>query len=428
MTRKSLLLPWFALAIVIGLVVGMGGAVRAPVEIDFRAGGGEGNPAEGAGMFDTRRGRGFEAVGDARQTAEGLLLSGAVLYSVAVPEGCHRVTVEATATGANDGLTVKSELRRLMIENHSVPVGKTVAFSFVTHTRTPALADGTTMRLRRPREIVEEARMWDERLTLEFIGRGILLRRLRIEAVEARCIYLLGDSTVCDQPGDRYGSWGQMLPRFLGEDIGVANFATSGESARGAESAGRFAKVLEMCRPGDRVLIQFGHNDQKSNDPDAPAAFERILSAWCGKFKAKGAVPVLVIPMHRHRFAGGKVYSTHGEYPDRIRAAARAAGVPVIDLADRSARLYEAFGKSGAWVLFKHERPRDPKFDRTHHSPYGAWLLARCVLDGLVEVDPAVRDWVAPGIAPLDPTKPGSPADFRVPEGPRPPAPVPLGS
>lgn len=415
-------------AMVVIVVHGAGSAARAAVEIDFRVEGAAKDGGEPVGAFREDLGYGFEGTVAARSGAEGLLLSEPVFLSVRVPEGGVRVTLEVGGVADNEGLTVKSEIRRLMLEGIQVVPGEVVTRSFIAHTRVPMLADGTAMRLRKPRETEDEARLWDDRLTLEIFGRGIAIRKVKVEPVQAPCVYLLGDSTVCDQPGSRYGSWGQMLPRFLGSGIGVANFATSGESARGAESAGRFAKVLEMCRPGDRILIQFGHNDQKSSDPEAPERFERVLTTWCGKFKAKGAVPVLVIPMHRHRFAGGKVYSTHGEYPERIRAAALASGVPVIDLAGRSGVLYEAFGENEAWVLFKHDEPRDRKFDKTHHSPYGAWLLARCVLDGLLEVDTGFRVSVAADFAPLDPARPGDPEKFKVPEGPRPPVPVPLGN
>ena len=76
-------------------------------------------------------------------------------------------------------------------------------------------------------------------------------------------IFLLGDSTVCDQPLEPYASWGQMLTRFFGLGVAIANHAESGESLRSSLGAKRLDKILSLIKPGDYLLIQYAHNDEK---------------------------------------------------------------------------------------------------------------------------------------------------------------------
>jgi len=93
-------------------------------------------------------------------------------------------------------------------------------------------------------------------------------------------VYLLGDSTVCDQPLEPYASWGQMLPRFFRPGVAIANHAESGESLRGSRGARRLDKVLSVLRPGDYLFLQFGHNDMKSvSAADYKAELKRYAAA-----------------------------------------------------------------------------------------------------------------------------------------------------
>jgi hypothetical protein len=112
--------------------------------------------------------------------------------------------------------------------------GATVTRTFIVNTRTPVIVGGAgitagTVDLKAPRETVQEAWNWDRRLTLELHGP---VRTIEIRPAQVPTLFLLGDSTVCDQPGEPYASWGQMLPRFFKPDIAVANHGESGETYR----------------------------------------------------------------------------------------------------------------------------------------------------------------------------------------------------
>src|SRR5271165_3464793 len=81
-------------------------------------------------------------------------------------------------------------------------------------------------------------------------------------------LYLAGDSTMADKPADlpEYG-WGQALPRFFSNPAIVHNHAMNGRSTRSFIDEGRWQKIVDALQPGDFVIIQFGHNDEKIENP-----------------------------------------------------------------------------------------------------------------------------------------------------------------
>ncbi|HEV2578019.1 MAG TPA: rhamnogalacturonan acetylesterase [Acidobacteriaceae bacterium] len=336
-------------------------------------------------------------------------------FSFDAPEGNYRLTVTLGADEPSD-TTVKAELRRLMIEAAAAPAGGSVTKTFIVNVRTPALPTGGVVRLKAPRESEQEARDWDSRITLEFDGTNPGIRRLTVDRVDVPTIYLLGDSTVCDQMGEPYASWGQMLPRFFKATIAVANHAESGETVAASNSRGRFAKILSLIQPGDVFIVQFGHNDmkEKAKDPDAASKYKAGLIAWANAIKAKGATPVIVTPMNRHTFQDGHVVNSLEEYPQMAREAAAETGSALIDLNAQSKILYEAFGEKGSLHLFEHNADYT-QMDGTHHSPFGAYELAKLIVQGLIDDKLPVAQQIVDDWTPFNPAHPDAEADFHVP-------------
>lgn len=165
------------------------------------------------GPYDLAVGHGFEPGSDR-------------LFSVRVPEGDYRVTLELGGDKASE-TTVKAEARRLMLEGVRVGPRKTETRAIIVNVRRPDLAPpprnapGGTRVLLNPREI--DSFDWDDKLTVEFCGPTAAVRRLRIEPVTVPTVFLAGDSTVTDQNGEPAASWGQMLPRFFKPEVSVAN-------------------------------------------------------------------------------------------------------------------------------------------------------------------------------------------------------------
>ena len=84
-----------------------------------------------------------------------------------------------------------------------------------------------------------------------------------------RTLYIAGDSTAAQKYADAAPEtgWGMALPFFLHKDLPVANHAVNGRSSKSFVDEGRLDAVLGVIRPGDFLLIQFGHNDEKTADP-----------------------------------------------------------------------------------------------------------------------------------------------------------------
>jgi len=184
-------------------------------------------------------------------------------FSVALPEGNYNVTVTFGDAKNETATTVKAELRRLMLEKVETAPARFVSRTFTVNIRTPQIVTGGEVKLK-DREKATEMWAWDEKLTLEFNNTRPAVNAIEItRAATLPTLYLLGDSTICDQPLEPYNSWGQMLTRFFKPGLAVSNQAESGESLRSSLGARRLDKVLSTMKAGDYLFIQYGHNDEK---------------------------------------------------------------------------------------------------------------------------------------------------------------------
>lgn len=334
-------------------------------------------------------------------------------FSAAVPEGNYKVTITFGDELAATSTVVKAELRRLMLEKVSTAKGKFITRSFIVNIRTPQISTGGEVKLK-DREKTSERWAWDEKLTLEFNGTRPTIDAIKIEPTNVPTIFLLGDSTVCDQPSEPYASWGQMLPRFFDNNVAIANNAESGESLRSSLGAKRLDKVLSVMRPGDFLLIQYAHNDEKEKGDGVGAftTFKSSLKQFVEATRKKGGTPILVTPMHRRTFdATGKIINSHGDYPEAIRQAAKEENVPLIDLTAMSKDLYEALGKDGSRILFKDS-------DATHHTNYGSYELAKCVVQSIRNQSLGIGKYLLKHLPVFDPKRPDPRANFGVPASP----------
>ena len=335
------------------------------------------------------------------------------LFSVAAAPGNYRVTVTLGRRDAATTSTIKAESRRLMLDAVTVPAGRSVTRSVIVNVRNaalappPANAPGGDHVLLKPRERGSFA--WDDKLTLELLGDTPTA--IAIEPVAVPTLFLLGDSTVTDQPAEPAASWGQMLPAFLKPDIAVANHAESGETLKSFMAELRFAKVLESAKPGDIALIQFGHNDQKAQWPqtyaDAATTYRDYLRAWIAEFRRRGVTPILVTSPERRTWNGERIKPTLADYAAAVKAVAAEQQVAMIDLNVASIAFYEALGPARAPLAFN-----DGGKDATHHDNYGAWVLARGIAQGLAALP--VGAHLRPDLSPFDAHRPPDPATFRL--------------
>jgi lysophospholipase L1-like esterase len=345
-------------------------------------------------------------------------------FSVALPEGDYRVTVTFGDAERETVTTVKAELRRLMIERVVTQPRKFVTRTFTVNVRTPTIPGVGEVRLK-DREKTTEAWAWDEKLTLEFNNSHPSVNAIEIvRAGKLPTIYLLGDSTVCDQPSEPFSSWGQMLTRFFKPHVVVANNAESGESLRSSLGARRLDKVVSTMKAGDYLLIQYGHNDEKEKGEGVGAftTYKADLKKFVAAARERGAIPVLITPVQRRTFDPlGKITNSHGDYPEAVRQAAREEKVALIDLHAMSTKFYEALGPEKSKLAFKDG-------DGTHHNSYGSYELAKCVVEGIRAAKLGIAKYLVNEVRAFDPSRPDPLKSFSLPPSPAVTNTRPLGS
>ena len=336
-------------------------------------------------------------------------------FSVKVPEeGNYKVTVTFGDRQAESITTVKAELRRLMVEKVRTARGKFETRTFIVNVRTPRISTGGEVRLK-DREKTSEARAWDDKLTLEFTNQHPAVSKVEIEKADnIPTIYIAGDSTSTDQPREPFNSWGQMLTRFFNPGIAVANHGESGESLRGFIGERRLEKVMSVIKPGDYLFIQMGHNDQKEKGEGVGAftTYKADLKRFIAEARQHGATPVLVTPVNRLTFdAENRITNSLGDYPEAVRQAGKEENAAVIDLNAMSKPFYEALGPVESHKAFAGN-------DTTHHSNYGSYELAKCIVEGIQQAKLPLVKFLADDVAPFDPAHPAPIASFDVPAEP----------
>lgn len=353
-------------------------------------------------IFSQGAGFGFGAGAKATAGERFVTCQQPFLFSARLAEGNYAVTLTLGDESAESITTVKAEARRLMLENVRTAKGEIATRKFTVNVRTPRISDSIAVRLKQ-REKDSEMVTWDDALTLEFGGSRPCLRTIEIfPAPSAPTVFIAGDSTVCDQPNEPWNSWGQMLPRFFEPGVAVANYAQSGESIKSSLSARRFDKIFSLMKPGDWLLVQFGHNDMKDRAPDALATYRANLKRIVAQAKEKGGTPVLITSMERK---GGVSAPTLAGYPDAVRTVAKEENVALIDLHAMSVRLYKAMGTNLS-LAFQ---------DGTHHNNYGSYELAKCVAAGIAAARVPLAEFIVSDVKSFDPEHPDPVEKFSVP-------------
>ncbi len=227
---------------------------------------------------------------------------------------------------------------------------------------------------------------------------------------ELPTLMLIGDSTVRNGRGDGAGGqwgWGD----FLGEHfdlakINVVNRAVGGLSSRTFLTQGHWQRALTLLKPGDFLLLQFGHNDEGPLNDDSRArgtlkgtgeeteAIDNLLTRqhevvhsygwylrkYINDAKAAGVTPIVCSPIPRKNWKDGKIVRSVQSYAGWAKTVAQEEKVGFIDLNEGVAERYDAMGPEKVDSLFA-----DP---HTHTSRAGAELNAAVVAQALRELAP----------------------------------------
>lgn len=350
-------------------------------------------------IFTMERGYGYdfqEVIAEARKSQnETYRLSEGIFYfSVAVPDGNYKVTVTMGSKKAKGNTTVRAESRRLFVQNVETKKSEFKTCSFVVNKRntTILLPDGKTDRVRIKKR--EETKMnWDDKLTIEVNGDAPTVSSIKIEpANDVPTLWLCGNSTVVDQDYEPWASWGQLITRWFTDEMAVANYAESGETATSFIAAGRLKKIVSLMKEGDYILMEFGHNDQKEKRPGSGAFYNYVyaLKQFVDEARAKGVTPIFVTPTQRRSFdKNGKIQETHANYPEAMRWTAKDLNVPLIELHEMTRVFFETLGVDESKRALVHYPAKtypgqQAAFeDNTHFNPYGAFEISKMIVEGM---------------------------------------------
>ncbi|TKC10446.1 rhamnogalacturonan acetylesterase [Pedobacter polaris] len=328
----------------------------------------------------TASGAGFDF--DTKMSKEG----SPFYFSVNVPEGNYQVTVILSST---HGTFVKAESRRLMLEDVQTKAGQFVKKTFIVNIKNKKINDKETVKLKE-RELTKLD--WDNKLTLEF-DKYVVLKAITIKKVEDQVtVFLAGNSTVVNGDYEPWAAWGQMIPRFFKPGVAIANHAESGLTLGSFLGSKRLDKIMSVMKRGDYLFVEFGHNDQKDKGPDDGAykSYTERLKLFVSRFREKGGIPVIVTSTTRRSFdKDGKIQNSLGDFPDAARKVAAQEGVALIDLNQLTTILFNAMGVEPSKKAFVHypantyPGQNQPLADNTHFSPYGAYEIAKCIVEGI---------------------------------------------
>ena len=339
-------------------------------------------------------------------------------FSVAVPDGNYRVTVTLGNKKKAGQTVVRAESRRHYVDEVVTKKGKLETVSFIVNKHNPVINGDVRVKLK-PREV--DYKNWDDSLNLSFCGSAPAVQRIQIEPVtDVTTIFLCGNSTVVDQEDEPWASWGQMITRWFGPHVAIANFAESGLSCTTFLAQLRLDKILSQLKKGDYVIVEFGHNDEKEKKAGDGAwySYSRNLKIFADRVKAAGGHIIFCTPTARRFFKDGRIENTHGDYPAAMKTVAEREQVPVIDLTRMSTIFYETLGEEGSKKALVHYPantfPNQEKAlaDNTHFNPYGAWEIAKMVVMGLKQIQSPLVSYLRPEWQDFDPARPDDPDQF----------------
>lgn len=206
-------------------------------------------------------------------------------------------------------------------------------------------------------------------------------------------IFWAGDSTVARKPITVYPETGigQMFDRYVKKmDVQIENYAENGRSTKQFLDEGRLVPIYDRMRAGDFLFIQFGHNDEKREDParftEPDGEFTANLERFVNAARNKGATPVFITPLTRRLFRQPGM--SHAPYSAAMRRAAQRLDVALIDLNATSEALVDELGEAAKAYYMNFPAGMYPNFpdgktDNTHLRPDGALAFSALVAKGL---------------------------------------------
>lgn len=225
--------------------------------------------------------------------------------------------------------------------------------------------------------------------------------------------HTIGDSTMAENqrvdadPGDPGRGWAEALAQYLDEKrITLVNHAVSGRSTKSYIEEGRWNKVLAELKPGDILLVQFGHNDEKKNDPkrftEPDGEYKDNMLKFIREAQEKGVKPIVASSVVRRWFDkdGRTLRDSHGKYVGAAAEAAAITGAAYVDMNALTRVLVESYGPEKSKELYLYvepgvaERFPDGNKDDTHLCLKGAEEFSRLFVEECLRQGNALAEYI----------------------------------
>lgn len=221
-------------------------------------------------------------------------------------------------------------------------------------------------------------------------------------------IFIAGDSTASIKEVDKRPEtgWGEKLKDYLISDLEIFNRAMNGRSTKSFLDEGRLEEMIPYFSKGDYLLIQFGHNDSKIENPiryASPVDYQKNLKFFIDTAKKSGVLPIILSSVTRRNFLeDNKTIDPNavGEYPNLAQQVALKENVIFLDIFKKSKLLLEELGFDDSKKLFlqldENINSNYPLgiIDNTHFNDLGAKVIASIILEELVKYQLPLSDKV----------------------------------
>ena len=276
-----------------------------------------------------------------------------------------------------------------------------------------------------------------KKMILEGLATVVVLLTLTSATKEKTVtVFMIGDSTMAnkDISHDRKErGWGMALQCYFSDQVRIENHAVNGRSSKSFIDEGRWQTVVDRIKPGDYVIIQFGHNDEKpkaDRHTDPGSTFDYNIARFIRETREKGGIPIVMNCVVRRNFGtsnaskggeptgtkiddealrtatpssegtgeapGDSLIDTHGLYRVAPRDVAERMNAFFVDANQLTHDLEQGLGREASkklhmWFL-PGEEPSVPggRQDNTHYNVHGAQVVARLLADAICEEVPVL--------------------------------------
>lgn len=214
-------------------------------------------------------------------------------------------------------------------------------------------------------------------------------------------LYLAGDSTMCNYADRQYPQqgWGQALAKYMKNPDQLHNWAIGGRSAKSYKAEGRWQSIVDALKPGDFVIVAFGHNDAnraKEERYSTPEDYKALMKGFAEDVRAKKATIIFATSIpHSGGVSVDGEGNTHvrgsaagiGPYVDMTRTLGGEMKIPVLDLNAHACSEFEKMGAEKVFRLYMRIQPGEyanhpnGKGDGCHTRDTGADFFARAAVD-----------------------------------------------